>query len=239
MFYAPVSVSTLNNDKSGFSATARRMGVYSATATSILLVLYAIALGVGFLSLSSPEETIGDPVFSILEILIVLMMPAMVCLMVAVHSWAPTQAKVFSLTALVFMSLVAVVTCCLHFLILTLSRTPEFVSIPGLQAQLSFQWPSVAYALDVLAWDFFFALSMLFAAPVFSGGKLSLWIRTLMTISGVLAFAGLAGVVAGDMRLRNIGIMGYVGAFLPAVVLLGVLFYTADTDSKTADNASD
>jgi hypothetical protein len=36
---------------------------------------------------------------------------------------------------------------------------------------------------------------------------------------------GLSAVVAGDMRLRNIGIGGYVGVFLIVAVLLAVLFY--------------
>jgi hypothetical protein len=88
----------------------------------------------------------------------------------------------------------------------------------------SFEWPSVAYALDILAWDVFFALSMLFAAPVFSGSRLSAWIRALMVASGSLALVGRSGVVAGDMRLRNIGIVGYVGVFLIVAVLLAVLF---------------
>ena len=48
----------------------------------------------------------------------------------------------------------------------------------------------------------------------------------LMTASGVLALAGLIGVVAGDMQLRNIGIVGYVGCFV-VTALLAVLFYRA------------
>lgn len=230
---------TLNYENVGFNPISRLLGICSAIATLILLSLYTITLLLGFLSLESPEEAIGDPIFSILEILIVLLMPAMVCLMVAVHAWAPAQTKALSLTALVFMALVAVLTCSLHFLILTLSRTPVLVDFPGLKAQMSFEWPSVAYALDVLAWDFFYAISVLFAAPVFSGNKLSLWIRALMTTSGVLALAGLAGVITGDMRLRNIGILGYVAVFLPVVALLLVLFYTANTNSETRVSATD
>jgi predicted lysophospholipase L1 biosynthesis ABC-type transport system permease subunit len=76
-----------------------------------------------------------------------------------------------------------------------------------------------------VAWDFFFALSMFFAAPVFNGNRLATSIRILMIASGVLALAGLAGVVAGDMQLRNIGIIGYVVVFLVVAGLLGVLFY--------------
>jgi hypothetical protein len=207
-----------------FSATARRLGIFSAVGVALLDVAYAITLTVGFLSLKSPQEPIGDPMFSILEVLIILMMPAMVTLMVAVHAWAPLHAKTLSLTALVFMSLVAGVTCGVHFVILTLTRHAAFAGQPWLPLFLSFRWPSVAYALDILGWDFFFALSMLFAAPVFGGSRLTVSIRMLMTASGLLALAGLSGVVAGDMQLRNIGIVGYVGVFLVVACLLAVLF---------------
>ena len=89
---------------------------------------------------------------------------------------------------------------------------------------LSFEWPSVAYALDILAWDFFFALSMFVAAPCLAAvGSPS--IRVLMIVSGVLALAGLSGVVASDMQLRNIGIVRYLVLFLVVAGLLGVLFY--------------
>ena len=118
-------------------------------------------------------------------------------------------------------------TCGVHFCILTLSRQPEFTGLSWLPLVLSFKWPSVAYALDILGWDVFFALSMLFAAPVFRGTRLAAWIRMLMIASGVLALAGLSGVVAGDMQLRNIGIVGYVGVFLVVAALLAVLFYRA------------
>jgi hypothetical protein len=66
---------------------------------------------------------------------------------------------------------------------------------------------------------------MFFAAPVFNGNRLATSIRILMIASGVLALAGLSGVVAGDMQLRNIGIIGYVVVFLVVAGLLGVLFY--------------
>jgi hypothetical protein len=208
-----------------FTATARGLGIFSAAATVILLVAYAVTLVVGLASLESPQQPIGDPMFTILEVLIILTMPAMVALMVAVHAWAPTRAKTLTLTSIVFMGLLAGVTCIVHFCILTLSRQPEFAGRSWEPLVLSFEWPSVAYALDILAWDIFFALSMLFAAPAFSGSRLAAWIRVLMIASGVLSLAGLSGVVAGDMQLRNIGIVGYVGVFLVVAALLAVLFY--------------
>jgi hypothetical protein len=210
-----------------FTATARSFGILSAAATVILVVTYAVTLVVGLLSLESPQEPIGDPMFTILEVLIIVMMPAMVALIVAVHAWAPMHAKTLTLTSVVFMGLLAGVTCIVHFCILTLSRQPEFAGQSWLPLVLSFKWPSVVYALDILAWDIFFPLSMLFAAPVFRGSRLAAWVHVLMIASGVLAFAGLSGVVVGDMQLRNIGIVGYVGVFLVVVALLAVLFYRA------------
>ena len=210
-----------------FTATARSFGILSAAATVILLVAYAVTLVMGLLSLESPQEPIGDPMFTILEILIIVMMPAMVALMVAVHAWAPMHAKTLTLTSVVFMGLLAGVTSVVHFCVLSLSRQPEFAGQSWLPMVLSFKWPSVVYALDILAWDIFFPLSMLFAAPVFWGSRLAAWIRVLMIASGVLAFAGLSGVVVGDMQLRNIGIVGYVGVFLIVAALLAVLFYRA------------
>jgi hypothetical protein len=214
-------------DSIKFTATARRLGIFSAAATVILLVAYAVTLAMGLASLESPQQPISDPMFTILEVLIITMMPAMVALMVAVHAWAPMHAKTLSLTSLVFMGMLAGLTCSVHFVILTLSRQPEFTAQPWLPLVLSFNWPSVVYAQDILGWDVFFPLSMLFAAPVFWGTRLAAWIRVLMTASGVLALAGLSGVVVGDMQLRNIGIVGYVGVFLVVTALLAVFFYRA------------
>ena len=214
-------------DSIKFTATARSLGIFSAAATVILLVAYTVTLAMGLASLESPQQPIGDPMFTILEVLIISMMPAMVALMVTVHAWAPMHAKTLSLTSLVFMGMLAGLTCSVHFVILTLSRQPEFAEQSWLPLVLSFNWPSVVYALDILGWDVFFPLSMLFAAPVFWGTRLAAWIRVLMTASGVLALAGLSGVVVGDMQLRNIGIVGYVGVFLLVTALLAVLFYRA------------
>ena len=208
-----------------FGATVRLVGLYSAIWVAVLNTAYAITLGVGLASLESPDDPIGGPLFTALELLIIAIAPAMVAMMAAVHAWAPTTKKPLSLTAMAFMTVVAGITCSVHFVILTVSRHPAFAGVPSLDRWVSFEWPSVAYALDILAWDFFFPLSMLFAATVFSGSRLARWVRILMIVSGVLALAGLSGVAAGDMQLRNIGIVGYVPVFVAVTILLAILFH--------------
>jgi hypothetical protein len=210
-----------------FTASARRLGMVSAVGTVLLNAVYAATLVAGLLSLPAPQQPIGDPLFAILEILIVLMMPLLVALMVAVNAWAPAEAKVFSLMALAFASLLAGLTCSVHFVILTVGRQAAFSGLTWMPLFLSFKWPSVSYALDILAWDVFFALSVLFAAPVFSGNRLATSIRVLLVASGALALAGLSGVIVGDMQLRNIGIVGYAGVFPVVALLLAILFHRA------------
>lgn len=206
---------------SDFTTSARRLGVVSAVGVVSLGIAYLACLTVGLATLPSPQDPIADPWFTALELLILAMMPFMVALMVCVHAWAARESKVWSMAAVVFMALVAVITSAVHFAILTLSRQDAFL---GMDWLFSFSWPSVAYALDILAWDFFFPLSVLCAVPVFSGGRMENWIRILLGVSGVLALAGLAGVFLDDMQVRNVGIVGYAVVFPVAATLIGIVF---------------
>ena len=90
----------------------------------------------------------------------------------------------------------------------SVSRQIASAGSPWVSLFFSFEWPSVVYALDALAWDFFFALSMLFAAPVFWRDRLERTLRILMVIGGIQSLAGLIGVALSDMGIRNIGILG-------------------------------
>jgi hypothetical protein len=207
-----------------FTLVARRLGVYASIVTALLFVAYAVTLTIGLASLKSPEDPIGDPMFSILEILMIAVMPAMVAVMVAVHAWAPARLKSLSLIAVIFMGLVAALTCVLQFTIFIVRHQPVFAEQSWAPLLFSYSWPSVAYAVDIAAWDIFFPISILFAAMVFTGSRLANWVRWTMVASGVLSFAGLLGVAYSNMQLRNIGIVGYVGVFLVADVLLVFLF---------------
>ncbi|KUG20988.1 MAG: hypothetical protein KO206_03730 [Methanomicrobiaceae archaeon] len=207
-----------------FTGQHRRVGRAAAWGVSLLLIAYLVTLILGFLSLASPLDPIGDPYFSILELLIVIIAPLMVIVMIAVHAYASPEGRMYSLTALAFMVILAGISCSVHFVILTVSRQIDAGGFPLIILFLSFEWPSVVYALDILAWDVFFALSMLFAAPVFSMGRLEKTLRVLMILSGVLSLAGLIGVPLANMNIRNIGIIGYAGISIVVFLLLGIVF---------------
>lgn len=216
------------------NASSRRLGIVSASVTVVLSLAYAIPLTAGLMSLPSPGAPIGEPWFAMMEILIILSMPAMVGLMIAVHASASPEEKVFGVLAVTFMGLVTVLTCSVHFVILTVSHRAEFAGQSWLPSVLSFRWLSITYALDILVWDVFFALAVLSAAAIFRGNRLARSIRLLMIISGLLALAGLSGVFLDDARARNIGIAGYAVVFPVAALLLAILFHRA-TPRETTD----
>jgi hypothetical protein len=83
----------------------RRIGICAALAVFVSEVVYAPVLVLGFLALKSPQESIPDPYFSILELIIVVMAPLLVVLMAAINAYPPRHRKTYSLTALVFIFL--------------------------------------------------------------------------------------------------------------------------------------
>ena len=213
-----------------FTKYHRIMGSAAALIVSPLLIAYAITLVLGLLSLKSPLDQVGDPYFTLLEVLILILAPVLVLVMAGVHGYASPGTRFFSLSALAFMIILAGITCSVHFVVLTVSRQIAVAGFPWASLLFSFEWPSVAYTLDILAWDVFFALSMLFAAVVFRTGRLEITIRYLMILSGILCLAGLIGIPLADMNVRNIGIIGYVGVSLVVFPLLGVLFWRTRTE---------
>lgn len=206
-----------------FASPYRAVGRVSAWAVFFLEIAYVVTTALGFLSLPSPGDPIGDPFFTIMEVLIVLIAPLMVLTMIAVYGYAAPEDKAYGLTALIFMILMAGTTSAVHFAILTVSRAMEATGSPVVPFLFAFKWPSVVYALDILAWDWFFALAMLFAAPVFRAGRLEKAVRVVMIVSGGLSLAGLIGVPMGNVQVRNIGIIGYGIAAPIAFLLIGLV----------------
>lgn len=206
------------------TALGLRIGVLAGNAVALLCIAYAVVLGIGLLTLPSPDSPIRDPWFTLMELLILVLAPTMVAFTVGLHAWSPAQRKSCAQLGVVFMSMCALVTCCVHFAVLTLSRQPDFQTGHWQTLVFAFRWPSVVYTLDVLAWDAFFPLAALCAALAIQGSGLAGLARRLLYASAALALVGLAGVPLGNMNVRNIGIVGYVVPFPIATFLLAIVF---------------
>lgn len=201
----------------------------SASAWTIVAVsLVYLATGIAWVPMALHMKvdpwTPLDPYRAILEALILLAGVAMIALMIVVHQYAEENLKIFGLLALIFMVLAAGTTMAVHFVELTVARNFDLVSQPALRRIFFPKWPSAFMALDFLAWDGFLGLSLLFAAPVFSGDGLHRAVRWMLLVTAVLCLGGLIGPITGDLAYQTIGVAGYAFAFPTSCVALGILF---------------
>jgi hypothetical protein len=159
-----------------------------------------------------------------MELLIVPLAALYLVTMVIVHAYARSEDRGYSLIALAFMTVLAAITTSVHFVVLTVGPHLAATGEPWVPLLVSFTWPSVVYALDILAWDWFFALSVLAAAAVFRTGRLERAVRLLLLVSGVLSLLGLLGVPLADMQVRNVGVVGYAVVAPVAFLVIGLVF---------------
>jgi hypothetical protein len=189
------------------------LGAWSARAIFFIEVIYVAVFVAGFASSGSFSAPLPDPYLAIGEIIILVMAPIMVCLMLAIHQCAPKQAQPFTLVALGWMLAAAAVTIVVHFVGLTVARHIDPSAFPGYARIFGWQWPSTFYAIDVVAWDVFFGLSLLFAVPAFAHRKDATFVRRGLILSGSLCLIGLIGPFANALGWRTIGILGYTVVF--------------------------
>ena len=185
------------------------LGRWSSLAVFLLGLCYIAALIIGFATrgLSAP---IADPLLAIMEMLTLIAAPFMLVMMAAIHGRAPAERKTLGALAFAFMTLTTGTTSAVHFVNLTATRQLG----SGLLV-----WPSPAYALELLAWDVFLGLSLVFAALTFKSSGRETRVKRALLVCGLLCLTGAVGPAVGSMRLQLIGVFAY-GGLLPVVGLL-------------------
>ncbi len=188
--------------------TNNALGRWAAFAIFCIGVLYIVALIVGIVTrgVSAP---IVDPLLAVMEFLTLVAAPFMLAMMAAIHGRAPEKRKTVSAIGLAFMVLATGLTSAVHFVALTATRQLGSASLV---------WPSTAYALELLAWDVFLGLSLLFASFSFEDSGRERKVKRGLLICGILCVLGVLGPAVGNMRLQLIGVFGYA-VVLPVVCL--------------------
>jgi hypothetical protein len=202
--------------------SGNRLGSWSAAALCLIGAAYFVTLAIGF-AVHGLAEPIVDPVLAIMEVLTLMSAPLMVVIMAAIHGYASVNRKMYGLIALAFTTLFAGTTSAVHFVELTALRQLGSGGIV---------WPSPVYALELLAWDFFLGVALLFAAQVFDGVGLERNVRRGVLITGALCVAGIVGPVVGNMRLQLVGVLGYAGV-LPVVCFMLARLFRSDRGHRS------
>jgi hypothetical protein len=165
----------------------------------------------------------------------ILLAPTFVVLMACIGAYAPEPKKIYGRIGLSFAVVYAAVILVDYFLQLT-------VVVPSLQAgeteglSLFTQYDphGVFIALETLGYSML-TVALLFAAPVFAGGRVERSIRGLFVLSFVLAVAAFVGLalLGHDLVAFEVTVLMIIWIVLIASgVLLGVVFRRAGQASR-------
>ena len=179
--------------------TPSRLGSLAGAAVVAVGVAYVIVLALGF-ARHGLSEPIVDPILAVMELLTLASVLPLVLLGIAVLLVAPDSRRVWGMLAVCFIVMFAAATSGVHVVELTAGRQ---LGSAGLV------WPSATYAIELLAWDLFLGLALVFMASALDPRVATKRLRRTIRLTGALCIAGLIGPAVGNMRLQLIGVLGY------------------------------
>jgi hypothetical protein len=194
--------------------SARRIGHLSSIGLALVGIVYAVVVAFG-IAAAGLDNPIVDPILAVMEALTLVSAPLIVILMASICAIATHDRKVFGIIALSFGVIMAGLTSAVHFVALTAGRQTGIAVL---------EWPSVSYAVELLAWDVFLGLSLVSAACVFPGLGIRAAVRWSLATTGTLSLLGAIGPILGDMALQRVGMLGY-GVGLPIASLVLARFF--------------
>jgi len=147
--------------------SVNQLGFWSAATATVLVAVAGITATASI-----------QPFATIVGFLLTL---SFLVVMACIHSYASEERKVFSLVGLSFAIIYATLISVNYFIQLTFVRQTTFdVSVFDMTNNQSMMW-----VLEILGY-FFMGLSTLFAAPVFSLGRVESLIKWLFVANGIL-----------------------------------------------------
>ena len=167
-----------------------QLGFWSALVSTLLGVVYfGVILGTiitGNFTFPPPE-----PIQIIAGIISLLFCPIFLVVMASLHAKTPPNKKTFSQIGLALTILFAISVSINRFIQLGIVR--QNIAIGGVDWFLPYGSHSVMFGLEIMGWGWFLGLAMIFVAPLFSRGRLELWLRWLSVSYGVLGLVSALG----------------------------------------------
>jgi len=227
---------SLSSDRS-IPRSVSQIGFWSAVLATLFSIGYGIAAIIVLISsLRTATETSSgwsgiesfvasfQPIGMLPLIPSLLLVPAFVVLMVSLHYYAAPDKKIWSHIGLTFTLVYAVMASINYITQLTVVRLSILnKETDGLAMFVMGNSHSIFWALASAY--VFMNLAMLFAAPVFEGGKLERSIRWLFYANGASAIVTIYGVVADSPQIYLMGsLVPWCVIFSWATILLAIMF---------------
>jgi asparagine N-glycosylation enzyme membrane subunit Stt3 len=206
------------------------LGRLSAWTTFVIFIVYAATLFAGGVVRGLPKE----PYFALAEVITIISAIVLVILMAAIHLCTSIRFKIFSLLALGWMFITAGITVTVHLAELTVARQLDPATRISFARFFDFEWPSLLYGIEFVAWHIGFGLSVLFAAFAFQGNGAEKVVRVGLIAVGLLCLIGFAGPAFGDLNLRLIGVFGYGIVFPIICIWIALVFKNASLEETNS-----
>jgi hypothetical protein len=213
-----------------------KLGYWSSVSIIILSILYGIGFPLAMFIFPIPHWTnlaaftaaakpVSLMVFGLCQAMAFLIAPAQIIQFCSLHEYAPDDKKILTKLGLCFMTAVMILGNQMYFLHFnTIRLIIAKADLTGLEQFVEWNANSAIMASGTLGWTFFAGLGLFFVAPIFSGGRLEQWLRSLLFIGGCFGMLGLVGWVLSNVTLGIIYGLGGTTCLIVASVLLSILF---------------
>lgn len=168
-----------------------------------------------------------------------LIAPSFVTMMTAIFYYASDEKKIWAHLGVLFSVVYAAMVLFVYYLQLVVVGTKSLQASSEILKPFVYMPGTPIFAIDILGYGFM-ALSTFFAAFVFDGGKIEIWIKRLFILHGVIGITSLLvpafmvveqGSKSGDV-FGSLALIFWTLIFIPAVVLLAFLFRNKKTFLK-------
>jgi hypothetical protein len=219
-----------------------QVGFWSAVLAMLFSIGYGITLIVTMISMSATATDTSpgwrgiesfvasfQPIQMLSLIPSLLLAPTFVVLMVSLHYYTSPDKKIWSHLGIAFALIYAVMASINYILQLTAVRLSIVnKETDGLAMFVMGNSHSIFWALA--STYVFMNLAMLFAAPIFYGGRLERWIRWLFIANGLSVVVSIFGVVVDSPAIYLlVSLVPWCIIFSLATALVAVLFKRIDS----------
>ncbi|PKO12213.1 MAG: hypothetical protein CVU39_25415 [Chloroflexi bacterium HGW-Chloroflexi-10] len=201
------------------ASLAHKVGFFSAIFNTMGGIIYFFAILTSILTghFNFPP---GEGLQLFGGIISLIFCPVIVSMMAGLHTITPTPKKVLSQISLGFSLLFALAVSINRFSQIGVVRQAVMAGkVEGISWFIAYGDYSIFLGLEYLGWAWFLGLAMLFAAPLFSGSRLNLWICWLMLLYAALGLLSSVGFLLGNW----LSILGFVAWGIVLFVITGLL----------------
>ena len=227
----------MNIKEQGMSKLAARLGYWSALLCCVTFVIFtvcfvAILIVNPLFTWTNLSDFIthvekDNQFYKYLAQFSMLIFAALYVVLVnSIHEYAKPEQKILTRLGIHF-GIAFMVAICINYFV-QISAIPlsiEKGQLDGLTQFIQANPTSGVAAINMLGWTFFFALSNLFIAPVFSGGRLEKVIKISLVANALICLLGGVGYIMDNALIVGICMnLGMGGAIFVASIALCMFF---------------